>query len=91
MPKPRKYEDAAAKQMAYRIRKEKERLALVAAMLDLARAVRHARAHGAVLVTLDHIPIDDHARMIRELARAISEGCEAAMANLIPARTREAI
>ena len=91
MPRPRKYEDAASKQMAYRIRKEKERLALVASMLDLARAIRYARAHGAVLVSLDHVPIDDHARMVRELAQAISQGSKAAMGNLIPDRAWDAI
>ncbi len=50
MPTPRKYEDAATKRAAYRIRKEKERLVLGAAILDLAQAVRQARTHGPVQV-----------------------------------------
>jgi len=81
VPRPRKYEDAATKQLAYRIRKERERLALGAAMLDLARAVRQVRAHGPVLVALDHIATDDQPRMIREVAQAISEGSKAVAAN----------
>jgi len=81
MPRPRKYEDAATKQLAYRIRKERERLALDAAMRGLAQAVRQARSHGAVLVALDGIATDDWTRMLGELAQAISEGSKAAMAN----------
>lgn len=74
MPRPRKYEDAATKQLAYRIRKEKERLALGAALLGLAHAVRQARGHGPVAVELDHIRMDDQAGLVRQLAHAIKEG-----------------
>ena len=77
MPGPRKYEDAAAKQMAYRIRKERERLALGSAMLELTRAIYRAQTHGAVEVAVGHICLDDQPRMIRELARAIHDGSEA--------------
>lgn len=74
MARPRKYEDAASKQAAYRFRKEKERLALGAALLDLARAVRQARGHGPLLIELAQIRADDQAGLIRQVAQAIQEG-----------------
>jgi hypothetical protein len=80
MPRPRKWYDAATKQAAYRMRKDKERLALGAAILDLMRAVREAQGHGPAQVALNHIPTDDPARLIREVALAISAGTKGAMA-----------
>ena len=87
MPRPRQYEDAATKQTAYRMRKEKKRLALDLAILDLARAVRQARAHGPLQVALGHIPIDDHAGLIRKVAQAITQGTEQATTKRDPSPT----
>jgi len=87
MPRPRQYEDAATKQTAYRMRREKERLALDLAILDLVRAVRQARDRGPVQVALGHIPIDDHAALIHEVAQAITQGAEQATTKRDPTPT----
>lgn len=81
MPRPRKYQDAATKQMAYRIRKEKEHLALQAAIFDLAHAVRQARGQDPVPIELDHIRTSDQTELIRQVAQAIKGGIAARAVN----------
>jgi len=74
MPRPRKWESDAERQLAYRIRKEREQTALTGALLELCRAIRQAR--GPLVVNLDGIPVDDQAAMVRRVAQAISAGTE---------------
>ncbi len=76
MPRPRKWENDAERQLAYRIRKEREQTRLGTALSELSKAIR--QAPGPVVVNLAGIPIGDRAEMVRELARAITAGTPAA-------------